>query len=348
MVTGFLVIAAAGYGWLSSPFASLPLFLLLVLMAMALSIAWFHPESARWVLASTALTSAFFSSNDAVYLSWWVVGMVLLAVLDDDSARPFVGVIAGVLGAVGGSLVLRDVHLMPLLATGAGYLVASVLRYRSRTVELSAQARALRGQTEWLEQRTALARELHDVVGHHVTAMVVQAEAGQVSNPQAALETIAESGRTTLSELDALVVHLRDPHAGIELSAPPQLPDIDELLAQPLRSQGVHVEVNLDHDLLLDEATTLAVYRIAQEGMTNIARHAQALTAWIDVECWSEGVRLRISDDGVGPPGTVERGSGLRGIAERAGALGGTWDLSARPGGGAMLVAVFPISTVRR
>ena len=121
-----------------------------------------------------------------------------------------------------------------------------------------------------------MARELHDVVGHHVTAMVVQAEAGQMADPEAALRNIGDLGRTALGELDALVVHLRDPDSPLVVSAPPRLLDIDELLAVPLRGQGVTVDVRIEAELGLDAVEVLTVYRIAQEALTNVTRHAHA------------------------------------------------------------------------
>jgi signal transduction histidine kinase len=175
--------------------------------------------------------------------------------------------------------------------------------------------------------------------------MVVQAEAGQFSaDPAVALQRIAESGRTALRDLDTLVVHLRDPSATITVSQPPRLSDIDELLVQPLRQQGLTVHVHLDAEPGLDEAGALATYRIAQEALTNIARHAEATAAWVELVRVGGTARLRVSDDGVGPPGKPARGSGLIGIAERVGALGGTWQVDQRPGGGTRLEVSLPVA----
>jgi signal transduction histidine kinase len=175
--------------------------------------------------------------------------------------------------------------------------------------------------------------------------MVVQAEAGQVGpDPGAALRAIADSGRTALSELDTLVVHLRDPSAAIAVSAPPRLSDIDELLAQPLRQQGVTVRVRLDPEPGLDDAGVLTVYRIAQEALTNIARHSRATAAWVELVRIGDHARLRVSDDGVGPPRTPTGGSGLLGIQERVRARGGSWELKVRPGGGTIVQANLPVT----
>jgi signal transduction histidine kinase len=164
-----------------------------------------------------------------------------------------------------------------------------------------------------------------------------------MAEPGVALENIGELGRKALGELDALVVHLRDPDAPMSVSAPPRLLDIDELLAAPLRLQGVEVDMRIDPEPGLDEVEVLTVYRIAQEALTNVTRHAQATHTWVELTRVDDRVRLRVSDDGVGPPPAAEHGSGLLGIEERVGAVGGSWDLSGRPGGGSILDVSLPV-----
>lgn len=217
---------------------------------------------------------------------------------------------------------------------------------------LQRETSVLRGRTEaserhtqWLAERTALARELHDVVGHHVTAMVVQSEAGQVGDPQAALRSVADLGRSALGELDALVVHLRDPSASLDTSAPPRLSDIDDVLADPLRRQGVTVRTQIAVDLALDDPDTLTLYRVAQEALTNIVRHADARNAWVDLTRSGRTVRLRVSDDGVGPPAPGDHGSGLLGVQERVTGRGGICAVSERPGGGTSVDVFIPVDT---
>lgn len=304
---------------------------------VALVLAWFLPRYAPWILGAAATVTATFTGSERVYFGWAVAALVFLALLEDPDERPKIGWLAGILGAALSLGIDGNPNLVPWAATAGGTLCAAPLLYRQRNVKLRAETQVLRGQASWLEQRTVLARELHDVVGHHVTAMVVQAEAGQVTDPHVALRTIADAGRTALRELDALVVHLRDPNATTVLSAPPQLGDIDELLAEPLRAQGVHIDVRIDPEVGLDEVGILTAYRIVQEALTNIAKHARANHAWVEIRRTHDIVRIRVSDDGVGPPSVIERGSGLVGVQERAAALGGICDLSTRPGGGTML-----------
>jgi signal transduction histidine kinase len=306
--------------------------------------------SQRWrstVLAAGAGVVAAFTNGETVPLWLGVAALVFGSVAEDLRTIPWVGWAGGVLGSVVALVVAALTDGTPAYVAFMGVIVGGslglLLRARLRTLQLSGEASKLRGRAAWLEQRTSLARELHDVVGHHVTAMVVQAEAGQMGDPEAALRNVGDLGRKALGELDALVVHLRDPNAPISVAAPPRLLDIDELLAAPLRLQGVEVEVRLDPEPGLDEAEVLTVYRIAQEALTNVTRHAQADHTWVELTRTDDRVRLRVSDDGLGPQSASGRGSGLIGIEERVAARKGTWDLSARPGGGSILDVSFPV-----
>jgi signal transduction histidine kinase len=301
------------------------------------------------ILALCAAFLAVVSTAESVQLGLAAAALVFLSICLDPARRPWLGWAGGLAGGTGAAAIAllqqRGVYGQPFVFVVVGGLLATLLRSWSRGYASTREAAELRGQAAWLEQRTNLARELHDVVGHHVTAMVVQAEAGQFdSDPAAALQRIADSGRTALRDLDTLVVHLRDPSAAIAVSQPPRLSDIDELLAQPLRQQGVTVHVHLDAEPGLDEVGALAAFRIAQEALTNIARHARATAAWVELVRVGGTARLRVSDDGIGPPGAPARGSGLLGIAERVGALGGSWHLNRRPGGGTLLEVSLPVA----
>jgi signal transduction histidine kinase len=303
------------------------------------------------VFAVCAGFVAAVSTQESVQLSLVTAGFVFLATSEDPAQRPWRGWVGGLIGAAFAlSLSLladRGVYEQPIIFVTISYLLAILWRSWSRGRVLTRETDELRGQAAWLGQRTHLARELHDVVGHHVTAMVVQAEAGQLGDdPAAALRAIADTGRTALGELDTLVVHLRDPNAAITVSAAPRLSDIDELLAQPLRQQGVTVSVHLDPDLGLDELGVLTAYRIAQEAITNIARHAKATTAWVELVRVGGYVHLRVSDDGIGPAHPPGRRSGLIGIGERVRACGGGWEFGERAGGGTVLQADLPVATL--
>jgi signal transduction histidine kinase len=195
-----------------------------------------------------------------------------------------------------------------------------------------------------LRERAQLARELHDTVAHHVSAIAVRAQAGRTlaaTQPAAAvdaLEVIEEAASRTLVELRAIVGALRD---GDEADLAPQrgVADIARLVAA---ADGPRVDVELAGDLEgLQPIVGAAVYRIAQESITNAVRHARRATR-IDVRVTGEPhyVRLTVLDDG--EPGTASPpGYGLAGMTERAALLGGT--LEAGPTGrGWLVTATLP------
>lgn len=316
------------------------------IIVVGLGVLW--RRSRPLVYAAGAGVMALYTSGGP-WLAAAVGGMVFVSILGDRARTPLVGWGLGLAGSVLGTYAFVD-GAWPLgfyaVAIGGG--LAFMLRTALTSQRLVGEARELRVEAGWIEQRTSIARELHDVVGHHVTAMVVQAEAGQVSDPQAALRAIGDLGRTALGELDALVVHLRDPSSPVLVTAPARLSDIDELLAAPLRQMGVAVTVDLEPELAMDEALVATVYRIVQESITNITRHARADQAWVEVTRAGPGqVRVRVSDDGVGMPPAAQRqrGAGLVGIEERVRGLKGFWSITGRPGGGTMLEAVLPLRT---
>ena len=202
------------------------------------------------------------------------------------------------------------------------------------SVRLWATARERQWERVRSRERERLARELHDTVAHHVSAMVIRAQAGRVlagTDPAAAIEAlegVEEEGARTLEEMRAMVAALRDSGAGAELTPPAGIAD----LARLLRAPGVRlrVDLGLDGDLdALPPAVDAAVYRIVQESVTNAMRHAVDATEVV-VRITGEPRRVRVSvrDDGTGA-GRGRDGYGLAGLRERAALLGG--ELSAGP-----------------
>lgn len=219
--------------------------------------------------------------------------------------------------------------------------LAAVFRYRADLWHR--QQREVRN-----EERVALARELHDTVAHHVSAIAVQAQAGGVVagvQPERAAEVLAaiesEASRT-LAEMRSMVRVLRD---GEDAAYAPQL-GVADLPALARTDATPTVEVSLDgSSVRLAGPMDAALYRLAQEALTNAVRHARNATrVGIDVRREGKAVRLRVSDDGQTEPGPApEPGFGLLGMSERAQLLGGS--LSAGPGaeGGWVVEAVLPV-----
>ncbi|KJY35959.1 sensor histidine kinase [Streptomyces sp. NRRL S-495] len=202
------------------------------------------------------------------------------------------------------------------------------------------------------EERVRLARELHDMVAHHVSAIAVQAQAGRATagqRPEAALEALAviegEASRT-LVEMRAMVRVLRD---GAPAEYAPQ-PGVADLLSLARRAPVPVVDVELPDDLdELPPQVDAAVYRLAQEALTNALRHAHnASRVEIRVVGGAGRLRLRVTDDGqIDPARSVNHGFGLLGMTERAQLLGGTLRAGPAPEGGWAVDAELP-TKVRR
>jgi len=185
-------------------------------------------------------------------------------------------------------------------------------------------------------ERLSLARELHDTVAHHVSGIAVQAQAGVATanvDPKAAigaLKVIQDEASRTLSEMRAMVRILRD-GGPAELAPTPGVENLLNLRDEGGAQAAVEVEVHGEY-ALLSPAVSSAVYRIAQESITNARRHArQATTIQVEVHIDEHAVHLRVTDNGeVSPEGTKAKGFGLMGMSERVQLLGGT--LEAGPG----------------
>jgi signal transduction histidine kinase len=253
--------------------------------------------------------------------------------------------------AIGLSVVLIPVALswfdpIPVGERIAGTFVVPFIAAIGAAVRYQDKAR-LRGldQVKLLE-REQLARELHDTVAHHVSAIAVSAQAGRVvaaSNPAAALEALAvieEEASRTLEEMRAMVGALRQAgraHGdGEEASLSPQrgVADIKRLVKHAGEQPQVDVELsgNLDR---LRPSVDAALYRLAQESVTNALRHARHATRIrVAVRGDDDCVRLTVGDDGDAAPAGPHSGFGLIGMAERAKLLGGTFTAGPSEGSG--------------
>lgn len=200
------------------------------------------------------------------------------------------------------------------------------------------------------EERAAIARDVHDLLGHTVTSIVVQARAAHAlidsdpSRARAALDAVEAAGQSAVAELRSLVAGLATPHP--EFPEPRRLADILDLIARA----PMEVRHQIDPEAYgLPEPVQLAAYRVIQEALTNTIRHSRATTADVCVRVDGEGQALRIDVTDPGPPATEPlpgAGTGLSGLRTRAEALSGT--LEAHPAGGGFVVrAVLPLGAPR-
>jgi signal transduction histidine kinase len=222
--------------------------------------------------------------------------------------------------------------------------------YRELAEQLDA-GRDLRARTAAHGERARIARELHDVIAHSVSVMVIQAGGARMvmdSSPEraaASLRSVERAGREALAEMRRLLGVLdgdADPRA---LAPQPGLADIDELLART-RASGLAADLRVDGEpAAVPPALDLCAYRIVQEALTNVIKHAAPARAEVRVRWGADALELEISDDGRGP-GTVNGASGGHGIAgmrERTGLHGGSIQAGAGPGGGFTVRARLPL-----
>jgi signal transduction histidine kinase len=239
---------------------------------------------------------------------------------------------------------------LSLLQLVAFWLAGVFVRDRRQATWLAARSEELQRQAEQAAaaERARIARELHDIIAHHLSVVVLHA-AGARAAGRADPETLAEieySGRQALTETRRLFGVLRDPEE--ETGRAPQ-PGIGELpaLAGSLRAAGLEVSLSIDGEhAALPPAVNVSAYRIVQEALTNVLKHAGPARAEVTVDCTDIAVTIEVTDDGPGNPSApaLTGGHGLTGMRERVALFGGDLRAGPRPGGGFTVCAWLPIS----
>ncbi|HST42847.1 MAG TPA: sensor histidine kinase [Conexibacter sp.] len=249
-----------------------------------------------------------------------IVPCVMLSVLPFcDDAGEFV------------SIVLRNLAICEL-ALAAGY----AMWHHHAALAREGSVREADAERRLGEERLRMAREVHDVVAHAMVAINVQAGVAAhigEENPGQVREALLHIKRTSgeaLTDLRATLGVLRDTDRAAPVAPAAGLADFDDVAAQ-LRASGVRVEVDVDSDAPVSTPVHAASYRIVQEALTNVLRHADARSVRVVARAEEERLRIVVDDDGSGRSNvTSGAGAGLRGMRERAEALGGT--LTAGPG----------------
>ncbi|MEV4759349.1 sensor histidine kinase [Micromonospora sp. NPDC049559] len=239
---------------------------------------------------------------------------------------------------------------MAAVAVAAAWAIGRVVRWR-RAVQADLARQLARDAVA--AERLRIARELHDIVGHSMSLIAVKATVAnhiaeqRPAETRAALVTIERTSRAALTEIRRLLDVLRaetDPAA--ELGPAPGTADLPDL-ADRLRSAGLRVELSLDGADDLPQAVDLTVFRIVQESLTNVVRHARAGHCRVTVRVRDARVRIEVLDDGRAhrPSGRRPAGRGLIGMRERVSTYGGTLSAGPRPEGGFRVVAEIPYAT---
>jgi signal transduction histidine kinase len=200
------------------------------------------------------------------------------------------------------------------------------------------------------EERLRIARELHDALGHHLSLINVQAgvalhvNEGLPDEVKRSLGAIKEASKEGLTELRSVLDILRQEGESAPRSPTPTLARLEDLVAQAAAA-GLRVHMETDGEVRpLPFGVDTAAFRIVQESLTNVTRHAGPATATVRLGYDEHELTIQVDDDGRGPgPGTASTGKGVRGMRERVAALGGDLEAGARPGGGFRVRARLPL-----
>jgi signal transduction histidine kinase len=251
-----------------------------------------------------------------------------------------------------------DSALLPVALTAGAWLLGDYLRTRwAYLSELEAKAVRLEREREEearravAQEQARIARELHDVISHNVSVMVVQAAAGadvfdaQPARARTALDSIEATGREALAELRRLLGVIRTDDADESRAPQPGLEGLEGLL-EHVRAAGLPVELTVEgRRAPLPPGLDLAAYRIVQEALTNTLKHAAASKAGVTVRYGASELEVDVLDDGRGRAanGTAGGGHGLVGMRERVALYGGRVRAGPRSEGGFLVSARFPL-----
>jgi signal transduction histidine kinase len=240
------------------------------------------------------------------------------------------------------------------------FAVGLYVRGRRRSAELELKTERLeRERAEQAEvvaeERARIARELHDVVAHSVSATVVQAEAAEEvlgdapDRARQSLVRIQDSGREALAEMRRLLGIMRDGPPGGELAPQPRVADVERLVEEA-RAEDLPVTLSVEGEQReLPAGVELSAYRIVQEALTNVRKHAGRPTkASVVVRYAEAALELEVADDGKGPRAGDGHGHGLIGMRERVAFFGGEFSAAAGEEGGFVVRASFPLPAVQR
>jgi signal transduction histidine kinase len=337
---------------------------LLLLVTLPLAARRRRPEAALLIAAGALVVAVFLVSHSngvpvevflAMLIAFYSVGAHC-----DDRRSPLVGALAVAAIAAAdlarpGSFSADGIRPGAWLAFAIAWLVGRDLRRRRQRVgELEDRAERLEREREEqaqlavAEERGRIARELHDVIAHSVSVIVVQAQAGPhlVSDTKRVVgvfQAIESSGRDALAELRRLLGILRSEDEELAIGPQPGLSSLQSLVEQ-VRASGVSLELRIEGEPVhLPAGIDLSAYRIVQEALTNVVKHARGAAAEVAIRYRERALELDVVDDGHSRPISVNgAGHGLIGMRERVALYGGTLEAGTRDGGGYAVRARLP------
>ena len=322
----------------------------------------FGAPAGFWLLAAAAsfVDGRLITFPAGIYVAGLIAAFLLGNVADAVLAR--VGLVV-VLGSMATIIYNRPGHsagelfFLPLLF-GIAWLAGFALHTRAEEAD-AAEARAVQAEREResaariavAEERSRIARELHDIVAHSVSVMVLQVGAvrhrlpDELADDREALRGVEGAGRAALAEMRRLLGAMREEGDEAELAPQPGLDNLQALVADVGRA-GLPVELHVEGEAVsLPRAIDLSAYRIVQEGLTNALKYARASRADVTLRYAPDGLEIEVRDDGDGggAAGGNGTGYGLVGIRERVKIFGGEMTAGAAPQGGFVVDARLPL-----
>ena len=311
------------------------------------------------LLAATSFIDPGLTSDDVVMFLTALASAVLFGMLKERAqAVAGLAIVLGVVVIVQHNDPTQSVEdaIWSLVTFSVAWAVGFGLGHKFRETD-EAKERAERAERHReeearlavAEERARIARELHDIVGHSVSVMTVQA-AGvrsllkpEQERAREAVAVVEQTGREALGEMRRLVGVLRRPEESPALAPQPSLEHVDRLVSQA-RDAGLPVRLRVEGDpVSLPAGVDLTAYRFVQEGLTNAIKHARAQRADVLVVYRDGLVELTVTDDGSGEGGGESGGHGLVGMRERISVYGGELDAGPLPAGGYRLHATLPV-----
>jgi signal transduction histidine kinase len=336
------------------------LFLLSVLVSAPLVMRTAFPLTS-WSTSAVSLIlgSVVFGpgTSTAAYIPGGVVVYVLCLYAVAIRCKPWVVITAGLVTVIGGAVIESQSTSVAIIAAAAPVFIGIIVRSRRGNREqLAVAERRHEGERALLEERQRIARELHDVVAHHMSVIAIQAEAGPykaADPPPELVESFGEIRASALSGLRELRRVLGVLRSDQPDTAPqPGLEDLSDLL-ESARAGGVSVSTDVTGTPRpLPDGVDLSAYRIVQEGLSNAMRHAPGSTVQVKLFYGVAALVIEIRNNGAGPgPGSPDGqrwaglggGHGIIGMRERAAMLGGTLTAGPTPAGEFLVTASLPL-----
>ena len=339
---------------------AVPAILVVVLTLLARRRFPFAAPASMWVLAAAVsfVDGRLVPFVVGVFVAGLAAAFLLGNLRDAAQARLGLAVVVGSAVIVvynmpdhtPGSLVF--IPLLFAISWLAGFALRSRSEQAEAAVERAAEAERERESAARIavaEERARIARELHDIVAHAVSVMVLQVGAVRHKLPETlaedadALRGVEKTGRTALAEMRRLLGAMRREGDGIELAPQPGLDSLEPLLDEIGRA-GLAVRLHVEGDPVpLPQAIDLSAYRIVQEGLTNVLKHAGARHADVTLRYRGDELQIEVCDDGHGGSTSDGQGHGLVGVRERVKIYGGEMSAGPAAGGGFVLSTRLPI-----